>query len=226
MEQLILLLKSFYPMSSGLEAYLREKIKPFTFQPNEFIEKYGKVANLILFVESGLVKSTVNIKGKDVCYWFMKEGNIIIAVESFLLREDSEEWIQAIEPCQCWGFTWEELQETYRLFPEFLVHGLLITNKYYCLDRKRDRSKLQQEPDDTYADLMRTDPDLINRVGNEDMASYLDISIRSYQYVRSDYANPGQGAARKAKKKAARDKKKGSNGVKAPTKRNVHRKKL
>ena len=197
MEELITLLRSFGPLSPKLEQYLRKKIKPHVFEPDAYLQNEGEVANLILYIESGLVKSTTLIDGKKVVYWFMKEGNIVIAVESFLLRQPSEEWIQAIERTVCWGITWEELEEAYRRFPRFERTGRLITSIYYCMDRRRDRSKHQRDADDRYAYMMQTHPDLINRVNNDDMASYLNMKLRRYQTARSDYASRKPAARKK-----------------------------
>jgi CRP/FNR family transcriptional regulator, anaerobic regulatory protein len=206
MEELITLLRSFGPLSPKLEQYLRKKIKRFLFEPDAYLQNEGEVANLILYIEIGLVKSTTLIDGNKVVYWFMKEGNIVIAVESFLLRLPSEEWIQAIERTTCWGITWDDLEEAYRRFPRFERTGRLITSLYYCMDRHRDRSKHQRKAHDRYAYMMQTNPDLINRVNNDDMASYLNMKIRTYQKVRSEYANPGK--KKPAKKKSAAKKKK------------------
>jgi CRP-like cAMP-binding protein len=201
MEKLMLLLKTFGPISPGLEKHLRDMVRSYHFGENEYLHNAGEVADLILYLETGLVKSWSEIDGEKVCNWFMKEGNIIIAVESFLRQEPSHEYIQAIEPCKCWGFKQEDLENTYQLFPEFERHGRLITGFYYCMSEARRRSQLRRTPDDKYAYMMQTDSDLINRVVNSDMASYLDVSVRRYQKMRSDYAKPDKEMKKKKKKK-------------------------
>jgi CRP-like cAMP-binding protein len=188
MEEILQLLRSFHPMSGALERHLRKKIKPYYFQKGEILLRSGEVAGLILFLKKGLVRSYSLLEGKEVSNWFMREGHIIISVESFLQQTPAEEWIQALEACECWGFTYEELEDTYRKYPRFERVGRLITGKYYCMSELRHKSQRRRTKEEKYDYMMATDPDLVARVLNKYMASYLDISTSSYAHLRSDYS--------------------------------------
>lgn len=188
MEELLQLLRSVGPMSSALERHLRGKIKPVFLKKGELLLRAGEVAGLILYLKKGLVRSYSLLEGKDVSNWFMKEGHIIISVESFLQQIPAEEWIQALEDCECWGITYTELEKTYRRFPRFERVGRLITGKYYCMSEVRHKSQRRRTKEEKYDYMMATDPDLVARVLNKYMASYLDISTSSYAHLRSDYS--------------------------------------
>jgi CRP-like cAMP-binding protein len=167
---------------------LRGKIKPVFLKKGELLLRAGEVAGLILYLKKGLVRSYSLLEGKDVSNWFMKEGHIIISVESFLQQIPAEEWIQALEDCECWGITYTELEKTYRRFPRFERVGRLITGKYYCMSEVRHKSQRRRTKEEKYDYMMATDPDLVARVLNKYMASYLDISTSSYAHLRSDYS--------------------------------------
>lgn len=188
MEEIMQLLCSLQPMSGALERHLRKKIKPYFFRKGELLLRAGEVAGMILFIKKGLVRSYSLLDGKEVSNWFMKEGRIIISVESFLMQVPAEEWIEALEDCECWGFTYAELEQTYRKFPRFERVGRLITGAYYCLSEARHRSQRRRSKEEKYDYMMATEPDLVARVLNKYMASYLDISVRSYAELRSEYA--------------------------------------
>jgi CRP-like cAMP-binding protein len=188
MEELIALLKLVGPMSGRLEKRLRVKIKPYYFKKGEYLLRAGEVAGHILYIKKGLVRSYSMIKGNEVSNWFMKEGDIIISVESFLQQIPAFDSIMAIEDCECWGITFEQLEETYRIYPRFERTGRLITGTYYCRSEARQRSQRQQKPPDKYAYMMATEPDLVNRVLHKYMATYLDVSPRLYADIRKKYA--------------------------------------
>jgi CRP-like cAMP-binding protein len=195
MDKLIALLCSFAPLSPGLEAHLRKKLQPLHYKKWDFLLKAGEVANHILFLEIGLVRSySILMKTKrdrktqrlkkvreEVSNWFMREGNIIISVESFLLRIAAEDWIQALEDCVCWGITHAELEETYRLFPEFERVGRLVTGVYYCKSEARHRSQRKQDSVEKYRYILDTEPDLLSRVQQRFLCSYLGMSRRTFQ---------------------------------------------
>jgi CRP-like cAMP-binding protein len=192
MEEIISLLHSIRRLSPELEEHLRRILRQFTYRKKELLLKTGDIASHILFIQKGLIRSFSMIKGQDVSHWFMKEGDIIISVESFLWQTLSDEFIQALEECECWGITRAELWETYERFPEFLWHGLLITNIYYTRSIKRERTHRRLRPRDKYALMMKADQELIRRVPNKHMASYLDVSIRTYASIRKWFAEKGK----------------------------------
>lgn len=192
MENLIKLLHCIYPMSPELAAHLRSKIKLFRYRKGEMILREGAICNHIFYIEKGLVRSYYILNGKDVSNWFMKEGDIYISVLSFLRRIASTDNIIALEDSEFWGITHTELEETYRLFPEFHNHGRLITGEYYCRSEERHQAILRQKPEDKYDRLMQTDPDLVQRISNKHLASFLNVGDRTFSLIRKAYKEKGK----------------------------------
>jgi CRP/FNR family transcriptional regulator, anaerobic regulatory protein len=187
MEELLQSLLSIAPMSQPLLAHLRARIKRIEYEKKELILREGKIANMIFFIQSGLVRSYYLLGGEEITNWFMKEGDICISVLSFLRRTPSVDILVAEEPCVCFGITHEELEETYKLFPEFNIHGRIITGEYYCLSEDRSIALKRLTPADRYALMMEKDPDLISRVSIQNMASFLNVKTRTYQKIRLDF---------------------------------------
>jgi hypothetical protein len=92
-----------------------------------------------------------------------------------------------LEFLECWGITHAELEEIYRLFPEFNVHGRIITGEYYCRSEERHIANKRQAPEDKYEQLMEKDAGLLGRVKHIHIASFLDVSDRTYRGIRKDY---------------------------------------
>ena len=188
MEQLIALLKFFSPLSAELEAHLRGIIKESHFKKKQLLLEAGQVCNFIMYVESGLTRSFSIKQGKPATNWFMEEGNIIISVVSFLRQKAAKESVEALEACRCWGILHAELQETYRLFPEFDHHARLILEEYYCRSEERQESKQMGKPYDKYVYMMTTQPSLIQRVTRPQLASYLGFSVSTLAACKRKYA--------------------------------------
>ena len=198
MEALIQLLHAVYPLHPALEAHLRKKIKPYNFKKGKNIVTAAEVASLILYLESGLIRSYSVVKGKKASNYFMREGDIIISVRSFFLQIPAVDSIEPLEDCICWGITHEELEEVYRLFIEFNIHGRLISSTYYCRAEERWNSQHRKTPEEKYTWLMESDAELLNRVDDNHIASYLDVSKATYYNIRRDYAQQKRsGAAKK-----------------------------
>jgi CRP-like cAMP-binding protein len=195
MEELILMLKRIHPLSPELEAYLRTIIKPRIYRAGEHLLQVGEISKDILFLKKGLVMSYYPRRKKEVANWFMKEGDICISILSFFRQQPSVDSIVAYEYCECWGITHPELQATYQFYPEFNRHAQQITSEYYCRSEERHQAILRQTAEEKYARLVQNDPDLIRRVKNKHLASFLNVADRTYYASQKKYAN------RKRKKK-------------------------
>jgi CRP-like cAMP-binding protein len=174
-------------MSPALIAHLQKKIKPYNYKKGETILKIGDTANLILFIEDGLVLSYYNVGKKQVSNWFMGKGEIFISVLSFHRRTPSVDAHIALKDCKCWGFTFDDLEEAFQLFPEFEGHGRKLEAEYYCLAEERQIMLKRQPKEAKFKALMAQYPDLPQYATHEQMASYLDLGLRIFDYLWKRY---------------------------------------
>jgi CRP/FNR family transcriptional regulator, anaerobic regulatory protein len=108
-------------------------------------------------------------------------------VRSFLRQRPSVDSIVALEDCECWGITHAELEEVYRLYPEFNLHGRIITGEYYCRSEERHEFKHNRTPEYRYEHIMTTEPELVARVPRKYLASYLSVSLRTLGSIKSSF---------------------------------------
>jgi len=67
----------------------------------------------------------------------MKEGDFMISVESFFNQKESYESIQALEDCEVYSASYNDVQNLYNKFPEYNFVGRVLTEKYYVLSEQR-----------------------------------------------------------------------------------------
>jgi CRP-like cAMP-binding protein len=188
MEPLLKSLNGIAPLADATDLRLRSIIKRLDFQKSEAILQVGEVCDQILFIESGLIRSSyLNENGEEVSNWFMAEGDFCISVLSFLRRIPSFETHVALEDCRCWGISYDELYETYRLCTDFIFHGLIITSEYYCRAEERAKWFRMQPKGARYALFMEHFPNLANRMTNLQLASFLGVRNRTLYDMRRDY---------------------------------------
>jgi CRP-like cAMP-binding protein len=187
MKQLINLLNALAPMSPELIQHLEKIIKPFTFKKGQLILKEGDISNYILFIEDGLVMSFYKVGNKNVTNWFMGKGEIFISVLSFHRRTPSLDSHIALTACKFWGITHAELEEIFRLFPEFERHGRILEAEYYCLSEERHIMLKRQSQIVKYETLMKQYPDLAKHATVSQLASFLNMSSRTFNDMRRKY---------------------------------------
>lgn len=185
MERLLSLLNSIQPISADLLAHLQSILKHKSVKNREFLLQKGQVCSEICFIASGLLHCYYTDGNKKVTSWLMQEGNVIISVRSFFSRLPSYESIQALEDCELYYVTYHELQDTYRLFPEFNVTGRILTERYYLwkdeqayhLTAGRSRERMQW--------FLERFPDLILRAPSRYIATFLGITEETFSRQRS-----------------------------------------
>ncbi|GAA4339691.1 cyclic nucleotide-binding domain-containing protein [Flaviaesturariibacter amylovorans] len=185
MEQLLNYLSAIHPLSDGLKEHLRSILKTRELHKKDFLLRAGHTCRHICFIEKGLLRCFYLKDDLEVSSWFMKEGDVIISVESFYQQKASYESIQALEDCVLHYIDYNELQNIYRRFPEFNFIGRVITEKYYGLSEKRLYAIRMQRSQERYDFLMKNDSELVLRVPAKYLASYLGITEVTMSKVKA-----------------------------------------
>jgi len=131
MKELLSYLESIYPMTDGLKQHLATILKEKELCKKSYLLKAGHVSRNIYFIGHGLIRCFYIKDDHEVSSWFMKEGDVIVSVESFFSQKQSYESIQALEDCILYYITYDELQFVYNHFPEFNFIGRVLVEKYY-----------------------------------------------------------------------------------------------
>lgn len=176
METLLYLLNSIYPLSEELREYLALNLQTKSIRKKEVILKAGHVCRNIYFIESGLLRCYYIQGQHEVCSWFMKEGDVIASVESFFDQKESYETIQALEEGVLHYISYQKLDYIYRTFLEFNYVGRELVQKYYKLSEQRLYSLRMQRGLERFEYLKLNHPELILRVEQKYLASYLGIT--------------------------------------------------
>ena len=176
MEELLHNLSTIHPLSPEVIEYFRIHLKTRKLNKKNFLLKIGRVSEEIFFINQGLVRCFYLIDDKEVSSWFMKEGDVMISVESFFKQSISYESIQAVENSVVHYITYSELQHLYKNFSEFNIIGRVLTERYYTLSEQRLHSMRLKKARDRYLFLLKYHPELILRVPSKYLASYLGVT--------------------------------------------------
>ncbi|MEJ7740639.1 MAG: Crp/Fnr family transcriptional regulator [Chitinophagaceae bacterium] len=184
MNELFQYLNSIYPLSESLQQQLTISLKTITIPRKGFLLKKGQVCKNICFVEKGLFRCFYIKDDKEISSWFMKEGDVIISVESYFKQKPSYESIQALEDCQVLCVGYDALQSIYHSYPEFNYIARVLTERYYCLSEQRLFSLRMQRASERYHHLMNHFPEIIQRVPSTFIASYLGITLETLSRIK------------------------------------------
>lgn len=185
MERLLQYINSIYPLSTEIIEALGRNLKTKNYSKKEFVLKEGQTCKNIYFIEKGLLRCFYIKGAKEVSTWFMKEGDMVISVESFFKQQPSYESIQVLEDCVLYSMQYEDLQEMYHQFPAFNFPARKITEDYYVLSEQRLNSLRMQRASERYKFLLENHAELLKRVPSKYLSSYLSITEETLSRMKS-----------------------------------------
>ena len=108
-------------------------------------------------------------------------------MHSFFLQQPSFENIVAMEVCEAVGVSFKTLNDICRTHPEFNKHQVAILRRYYAHSEEMKFKLVRQSSLQRYEMLVNEEPELLQRVKLEVLASYLNMSVSSIKRARRDY---------------------------------------
>ncbi|MEL7159288.1 MAG: Crp/Fnr family transcriptional regulator [Bacteroidota bacterium] len=153
------------------------------YEKNHLLLEEGQVAGECYLVLRGCVKRYYVEDGEEKVMEFYTENDPITPA-SYVDKKPSRYYLSCVEPCIISSGTEEKTQEFLRLFPRFLpifikIGDGLKAKKQVSVDAFKNLS-----PEQRYQRLLATRPDLVNRVPQYMIASYLGIQPESLSRIR------------------------------------------
>lgn len=184
-EHLFYSLEVICPLSDALKERMNDILQTKELKKKDFLLRESQVCNHIYFTQKGLLRSFWIKDGKEITSWFMKEGDVIISVNSFYTRQPSYEYIQTIEDSIVHYVHYDELQSLYNNFIEFNIIGRVLTEKYYTLSEERLYSMRKQKAEERFKFLLDKYPEILQRCPGKYIATYLGVSEETFSRIKS-----------------------------------------
>ena|ERR1700730_4241643 len=154
------------------------------FNKKKILVHQDEVEEYINIVAKGLVRKYMNVKKGDVTMQIAPEGHMVHSERSFHLRQPSEVITETIEPTVLLSISYENLQELYNKFPLAEKLGRLFATEMFIIKDKRYFDILRKSTREIFLDYMKTHPQMIQRVPQKYIASYLNIKPETFSRLK------------------------------------------
>lgn len=151
----------------------------------EFLVTEGQICNKIAFINEGLFRIYYLKDGNEVNTCFCKENSITSAFNSFINHIPSNENIQALENSLVVTLSADSLDKLYNENDIWKSTRQLLTEKE-CLRLSDRASSLSFESAlEKYKSLLKYQPEIVQRVSIQHIASYIGVSRETLSRIRS-----------------------------------------
>ena len=156
---------------------------------NEFLLKDGEVCNATYFVEKGLLRMySIDKNGKEHIIQFAPEKWLISDRSSLYFNEKSNYYIEAVEESEILLLKNDFFKNMGLHFPKTAEKNDLLLQKHIRNLQNRVNSLLAETAEERYMNFIKMYPDILLRVPQWMVASYLGITPESLSRVRKELA--------------------------------------
>ncbi|MBE0648856.1 MAG: Crp/Fnr family transcriptional regulator [Bacteroidales bacterium] len=159
------------------------------FNKNDLLLKSGQVENYLNFLVSGIARLCLSSDTKEFTLRFNFPGQFFNAYSSFFTRTPSSYSIKAITDIRLYRMSFNQLEELYKVATNAPTIGRRALEYFYLLKEQREIRLLCFTAEENYRELQKEQPDLIQRIPQKYLASYLGITPQSLSRIRRQLSN-------------------------------------
>ena len=163
---------------------LASKFWPVSFDKKTKVVDIGEIATTIYFVLQGITRRYFYRGKQEVITHLVKENGIMGSVISFLTGEPSRYVLETIEPVTALAISKDDLEglfltdKKWEKFGRKIITSFFLKIEYHNLDNIRFSTK------ERFINFMKQNPDLVLRVPQKYLASYLEIQPETFSRLK------------------------------------------
>jgi len=149
-----------------------------------FLVNEGDVCKQIFLIEDGCLRSWFNDDGNDITFQFFFEGNFVSSFESFKNNRPCLYNIETLTPAVLYVAQRADFMKVLEREPEIneRLNQFLMQRLYHY--QKLFISRITHSPQRRYEELIKKQPQLMDRVPQHYIATYLGITPVSLSRIK------------------------------------------
>lgn len=177
-------LKAIGPQLSTADlSVATDYFSPFTFSKGQVVLRKGQVCQHLFFLQSGLVRCF--LPDEERTLWCEFENNFFFIPHSFFNQLPAKESLICLEPCTGIRISYNNLEKLYKENHQWAQWGIQFMKQQYLKIEYIYTSLLYQSATDRYITLLNAQPDVLQRVPLQYIASFLGVTPVSLSRIRS-----------------------------------------
>lgn len=187
-EQIIPALSTLTGFPKEEVAQILEYFELKNFKKKTTLLKAGAVATDLYLVLKGCMRMYYDKNGADISACFFTEHMFAGAYDSFSARRPSRYYVETLEDCQVLVINHARLQTLLNTQPNMHAFALKILEERFVILHEWFSSHILDTPEERYLNLLTQRPDLLNRIPQHQIATFLGVTPVSLSRIRNRVA--------------------------------------
>ena len=181
------ILTGIYPLPKESIEKIESLADKIYVDRNKEIISADRVCHDVFFVAKGIVRAFYYGKGREITFWIGAEGSVAVSMQSYINGRAGYETIETLEDCILFRLDGSVLQSLYTTDIHIANWGRKFAEKEILKTEKNLIPQLFTTGKERYENLLKEQPELLNRISLENIASYIGITPVSLSRIRSEY---------------------------------------
>ena len=164
---------------------MKDLITTRSIPPKTLLLEEGKIADTLYLIRKGCLRLFFNHDGRDITFQFFFEGDMVASFDSLYKRQPSLFSLESIETSELLAIGRDDF---FRLIGEYPQLRTMYEEKLidrFHVYQQLFLSRIRDTPQQRYEQLLREYPQIIRRVPQHYIASYLGITPVSLSRIRN-----------------------------------------
>lgn len=173
------------PLPEASARRLAACLSEVTYPKGARILEAGKTERNIFFVGRGIVRAYVEAKGKEITFWIGTEGTTVVSLKSYIGNERGYETVECVEDTFLYVLKQDALERLFREDIHIANWGRKFAEAEFLRTEEKFIPLLFTTASERYKTLLKKQPELLQRIPLEHLASYLGITPVSLSRIRA-----------------------------------------
>ena len=163
---------------------LASKLHLVNFDKKTKLVQIGDVATNVYFVLKGITRRYFYRGRQEIITHLIKEGGLMGSVISFLTGEPSRYVLETIEPVTAYSISKKDIDELFDSDKKWEKFGRKILTSFFLQTEYHNINMIRYSTRERFINFMKENPDLVLRVPQKYLASYLEIQPETFSRLK------------------------------------------
>jgi len=175
-------------LTDAEQAIIASRIPIREYAKGTILLREGQIAREAYYVLRGCVRAYYVVDGEERTTAFYTENESAAALSSYNRQSPSAHFMECVEDCTLSVLTYTNEQELINEFPNFARLCRASMEAGYGKHQDMLASYITRSPEERYLYLQQSRPDLLQRIPQYHLASYLGVKPESLSRIRKRVA--------------------------------------
>lgn len=187
--EIVTLISRYLSLTDEEASAFAECIPIRAFKKGDILLREGQVSRDSYFVIEGCVRKYYIIDGDERTTEFYVEDESVASLQSYQNETPANHYFECVEDCRLAVLNYDKEQELFKRVPKYEALCRMSMENDFGEQQEALAKFITSSPEERYKNLLETRPDLLQRVPQYHLASYLGVKPESLSRIRKRIAN-------------------------------------